>query len=378
MQTALLTGGLWLFLRADGKIEPAWHMALVLALAFLTRPDAAVPIAVIMIFRAIGLIKKPGWLRPLLIEAGILAGFVVGLTLFRLAYYGVPFPNTYYLKVSGVPLGVRLEGGIVYIQPFLTTIAFPLAIALFSALTNWNRRFTLMLSLVLAGLAYQVYVGGDPFVYWRMLVPYAIFLLVVIVSEGFKLTSLAIKERAEKTKKGFPQGSLTARILPTATVLLWVAFLTWHFNWKEREEILLDKKAPTVVANGRNVQIALALADITTPEATLGVTWAGAIPYYAERNAVDFLGKSDKYIAALPPHISPKPSKKKMRTIPGHNKFDLNYSIKKLKPTYVQTMTWAQQDLTDYVRQHYRRVRHRNALLWLRKDSPNVKWDKLE
>ncbi len=68
----------------------------------------------------------------------------------------------------------------------------------------------------------------------------------------------------------------------------------------------------------------LILSEITRPDATIGVFWAGTLPYFARRPSVDMLGKNDDYIARLPAN---RGSLK-----PGHNKFNYDYSLDVLRP----------------------------------------------
>ena len=46
-----------------------------------------------------------------------------------------------------------------------------------------------------------------------------------------------------------------------------------------------------------NSQIGIELRDFTTKDVKIGVLWAGNIGYYSERELIDFLEKSDKFIA---------------------------------------------------------------------------------
>jgi hypothetical protein len=74
----------------------------------------------------------------------------------------------------------------------------------------------------------------------------------------------------------------------------------------------------------------LDLRASTSPEASLGVVWAGAIPYFAHRRAIDFLGKSDVHVA----HVPPRPP-----FVPGHNKWDYAYSVGIEHPDVI-VQTW--------------------------------------
>jgi hypothetical protein len=107
----------------------------------------------------------------------------------------------------------------------------------------------------------------------------------------------------------------------------------------------------------------------------LGVFWAGIIPYYTERYAIDFWGKSDPQVARRLPDLSGKSGWNGMHSVPGHNKYDLTYSIQQLQPTYVQAFFWGQQDLTAWSRDYYVTVQYQTIDLNFRKDDPAVKWE---
>ena len=122
---------------------------------------------------------------------------------------------------------------------------------------------------------------------------------------------------------------------------------------------------------------AIALNDLLRKNATIGVFRAGTVPYYTDFKAIDFLGKSNSYIAHLPPDMSGAVSWFGMHSVPGHNKYDLTYSIIKAKPTYVEGLVWGRQDLTAWAKNSYIKVDYDGVTLYLLKDSPDVYWNKL-
>ena len=125
------------------------------------------------------------------------------------------------------------------------------------------------------------------------------------------------------------------------------------------------------------VNTAIALNQFTSNDATVGVFWAGSIPYYTGRPAADFLGKADAYIAHLPPDFTGSISWNRMSSVPGHNKYDLNYSIKILQPTYIQGFAWGSQNLAEWVADQYVSVECGEVELLLLKNAPSVLWDEL-
>jgi hypothetical protein len=65
----------------------------------------------------------------------------------------------------------------------------------------------------------------------------------------------------------------------------------------------------------------------TPPDTVIAVMWAGAIPYFAHRAAVDLMGKNDPVIARSDPVLR--------LGVPGHTKYDLSHSLGALRPDLV-------------------------------------------
>jgi hypothetical protein len=65
-----------------------------------------------------------------------------------------------------------------------------------------------------------------------------------------------------------------------------------------------------------------------------------------------------------------------MKSVPGHNKYDLNYSIIKLQPTYALCFAWGGQDITQWATTHYVQVQYKGIPLNLLKDSNDVHWER--
>ena len=109
----------------------------------------------------------------------------------------------------------------------------------------------------------------------------------------------------------------------------------------------------------------------------VAVLAAGVVPYYTGRPAHDMLGRTDRYIASLPADLSGAVAWSGMLSVPGHNKYDLDYSIKQLRPTYVEASAWGGQDITEWMPTHYERVSYKGVEMWLLRGSPDVKWELL-
>ena len=154
-------------------------------------------------------------------------------------------------------------------------------------------------------------------------------------------------------------------------------FACFYFNQPFLKELLLIKKPYTTEENIRLVNRAYAIRDLTKETASVGVFWAGIIPFYSERYAIDFLGRSDPEIANLPPDLSGQVSWSGMNSVPGHNKYDLTASIIEKKPTYIQGAKWGGDDVTAWVNRYYVLVSHGGVTIPLLMDSPDVLWEHL-
>ena len=305
------------------------------------------------------------WLKILYAGALYLA-FPIGQTAFRLLYYGHALPNTYTLKLAKFPLSIRLIGGVRFVLPYLGQTALVLALALLASVLDFKRVRLFLLSFLAVALAYQVYVGGDPWPSWRMLAP--------AMPPLFILSMMGCADLAAR----WPAAA-SRRYLATSFVValsLSALFLADH---PFLEDMSVQAPTSAAIANRVNTNTAIAINHMTNPNATVGVIWAGTLPYYVDRRAIDFLGKSDPRIASLNADVSGAVSWSGMTSVPGHNKYDLNYSIVGLMPTYIQAFAWGDQTVKPWVTQHYVRAEYHGIqgtkTLFLQKDSPDVCWE---
>lgn len=386
-----------------------------LALALLTRLDAVIPHVLISTFLL--------WVVPRQAKGAALAvlgaSFVVPLgahTAFRLAYYHEWLPNTYYLKVTGVSLLDRLTRGVkVFMQsygyhlwPYLAAVPGVLL-----ARRSADRRVLLLGALVLFQAAYSIYVGGDA---WEWLGSANRFLVAAMPAVAV-LAGLGIEAIVKDARVRVPAlragalvlaGALAARsvlalwqvspepkvagiwllagglvgaagwwLAPALTRFLaerrpwpavWVAvacavLLTVPANARLGAQWLLDD-AIHVKDDAEAARLGLFLRHSTEPEATIAVTWAGAIPYFAHRHTLDLLGKSDPAIAKGPP-ATPD-------FFPGHNKWNFAYSIGELHPDVVVQFYESTDNNADMARWGYERLANG---MWLRRDTTRVNRD---
>jgi hypothetical protein len=360
---ALLIGVAGVLVVDHGRRESSrpW-LGLVLGLAYATRPDSLPP-ALLLLAADVARSRREGRpLRTALVDGTLLAAIVVGLASFRWMYYGDIVPNTYTLKVTGFPLAARLHDGLVYSRAYMAPSWPLLVVAAAGALTIRGAAPWLFASAACA-ITYQAWVGGDAWYYWRLMAPYTPLLLALAV-----VGALRAARRLGGRFRLSPIGVRVIAVLVTLLPLLWA-------NWPFRDEIAL--RQPTVLAffNGRHIATALALRQIARPPATLGVFSAGVMPYYSGLKGVDFLGKNDRHVAQTTPDLDMDiPAKLPgLRTLVGHNKYDLRYGIVDRAPDYIEGARWGHDDLSTYVAEHY--VLRRGLLL--RKQSPFIDWSQI-
>lgn len=156
---------------------------LILGLATIVRIDMAIPLMVVGIYGFFSATNKTLRLRHVYWCVGTLMLFVGAQTVARLIYYGYPFPNTYYLKMTGFDTWQRMARGAWVTIPTLWHLFWPiLLVGLAAGIKSYrNHRghilksatfqniFNLIFSdlvllpmyIFLAQATYSIYVGGD-------------------------------------------------------------------------------------------------------------------------------------------------------------------------------------------------------------------------
>ena len=281
----------------DGTPRAERFLGMVAALSVLARSDGFITPIVATAFLAL----HRRW-RPAAVTGLATLATAAALTVFRLAYYGWPLPNTYYAKVTGSSLRLRLESGsqrlltILLATGLLFYVAIIAATALRAARAAWRRPrapltwVSFPLSFAAAWLAGFVWVGGDVF--------YDRFLVCLFPMGGYLLLAL-LRERA--------RSSLGALLL-ALTLVMQLARLGVDPRFR-----FTLAKYDYLIELGR-------FLGARHPGALLACDAVGKVPYFSGLRTIDMYGLTDVTIGH-----GRMVERGYFR--PGHGKGDLPYVI---------------------------------------------------
>ncbi len=226
---------------------------------------------------------------------------------FRIMYYGDFLSNTAYLKTAH--WSGRTVAGLRHSFLFGLQYAIPIAFALLGLRSPRGRsRRGVLLGLMACYAAYVAYVGGDAFQNYRFFVP--------ILPVLFLLALCAIEESRLEEGARLALGAVC--VLPLIVPNYPLALLKNTYD-------------------EGNVKIGLLLKQNTAPGCRVADAYAGSVFYFSGRYGIDLLGKSDRHIAR---EVVAGEGRRA-----GHNKFDYDYSIGRLRPDIVIAMFRLPEDL---------------------------------
>ena len=337
-------------LTSKSNYKTAFLLGILISSAILVRFDSLNQVGLIIIYLFYSGIKVNKH-YIYFVPAFCLSISLGALLIFQYNYFGDIFPNTYYLKVEGVTSYDRISLGILTFFDYAVREFSPLLFIVLGGVVYYkklqNKNTFLLLGLFLIQLVYSIYVGGDyaepynrPQVdaanrYITQGMP-ALFILFSLVMVQLIDDLLTIKYRKDT------QVSIALALIIGVATLFIISSEPW-VKWYENN-------APLLKYDIWRTELGLHIKENTDKSATIAVHAAGQIPYYSERRTIDLLGKSDVYIAKLPPAT-------KFR--PGHNKWNYQYSIVKLQPDLVAD-EWG--NLRTFLRTQKNYVRFNNKI----------------
>jgi hypothetical protein len=333
--TLLLVAGLGMACRTLLDPERRDWSAPLLALAYFVRPEGALFLAVTQAARALALwrLDRRRLRQPRTHVLGLVAIASIALHVaWRLWYYGVPLPNTYYAIAAVTPDGWRRglrylaysyeaylraslhlgpSGHAVAANPLL-----PIAMVLLG-LRYWNRARAMLCAAVGFYLGYVVAMGGEGLGTHRFTVP--VFpILYLMMADGVRAVTETIRAVLARLR-----GS--SALVGTAAFVLTLLIAHGQLEPTEREiRKRRDINARSYVAR---VEMAEALCSVLRPGQSIALIPAGIIPYFCMVPTIDMLGLNDAHIgrSRVPLMGAGKAA---------HEKFDGGYVLSR-KPTVV-------------------------------------------
>ncbi len=364
-----------------GALRHWRSLAVVLSLALLLRPD--------MILLAVPCLLFVAWKRGLRrsdAHGWTLTAAIVGLPslsylAFRWIYFGDILPNTYYLKMTGVPLAVRLARGIGSLtEDFLQHSILILAVFFVGAALLARRQSRFLLPAVLVGLhiAYTIYIGSDnkdgTIEGGNRFIAPAIPLVFVVLNSC--LNHIVSFSRDHTTRlSALPDLVKAAQALLVLIVSIQANGLYGHdgagVQWRR---LLFLKDNQFVRPYSHLVRKTRRLESFAKNEAVVAVAAAGIPSYMGNFRMVDMYGYNDSRVARMDsvPELTLQNAD---HFIPGHMKWDLDYLLGTVRPDVIfqvprRLMKASERDATLQERGYFFKRDY-----YFRKDSPHLKFD---
>lgn len=369
----------WLSLGPQQGARKSLVIAAVYALVCLTRPEAVLLVVVCGVFALLRRARAGtlSW-RLLGLQAAVVVGPIAVYQVFRRLYFGQWYANSYLLKLGGLGLMRRLQDGWRFSRSLLAWSGWLAGAVTLVLVWNWLRpspteksdfgtshldRLWEFLIAFLVMVAYQVVVGGDAWPILERFPAPAVVLLII----AFVVVVLQVTWRVFRN----PSGGMI--VLGLALL----GILRFSLGLHRGDVFTLTPLYSDFAA--ANINAGLLVRELTREDATVSSFFAGVVPYYSQRKAIDPLGRVDPYIAALPAHQDAEWGRQ--GSLPGHNKYDLGYSLQTKRPTAIivdawGACTWGRQDLRSWCRENYHLVRVGTVQVLLEKNSPQVRWER--
>ncbi len=304
--TVLLT----VFLHFRSKAAPekkgrAYAAGVACALAGMSRPECGLIFAILFIDRLVEGVTKKNFA---FFHFGLGFSLVYGpFFLWRLMYYGYPFPNTFYAKVGGT--AAQVERGYRYLGNFFRTALLILApaIAAIFAGKGGYRKFGpvgVLAPIAIVQTVYVLMVGGDGLPAYRFLAP---FMPIICL-----LAALGLAAWVQ-----CPWRTLLVSVVIAAHSLV-------HLYYDNQ----LNKRVVTGTVWSSGTVVGEWLRENVPPDTLFATNTAGSIPYYSKLPTIDMLGLNDE-------HIAHRDVKSMGQGQAGHEKGDGKYVLSR-KPDYIQ------------------------------------------
>lgn len=339
---------------------------LLMGIASLVRMDAVVPAAAVL--GMLALVDEPRRFQHVIVGGLIITLFVGAQIGFNSYYYGYPFPNTYYLKLTGFPLIPRVTRGAIVTYRFLMEMnpVLPvLAVVLLVVRRDW--RLTLLGLMLAIVIAYNVWIGGDftetaggsnRFI--AIVMPLFFVLLAYALDLCASFSARSLHDLSFIRKRGASSVLAVLTLIALISLDLPVSNGGLGFGFNDVAtlpcaSLMLVIPPYSFGLSVDSVAESLRVTQITDPSARIMVGGAGVLPYFADRFSIELLGKTDSVIAHEEwKRLGPGPVWQSF--LPGHFKWDYSHSIGAMKPDLIlDLLYWDEAGAQPYL-QNYTRL----------------------
>jgi len=368
--TLLTSISVWLTLKHLETGNFKFSQLLVPSLSLLVRQDALLIFMMIFVYCYINFANS----RKKILFSGISLIFIIigGLELFRWMYFGDLLPNTYYLKMTGYPLLLRLGRGMLVTVKYFVYMA-PVAIfPIYSSIKNRTRENTLLSCLIIVQIAYSTYTGGDAWDWWGGSNRF----ISLIIPMFFILTAISLYDFTKGALYQKFKNSRYINLSYTCMILFSLLITNSLEGPATLRDWLLIEKPFAVRDNEACTKIALTVKPFLKNSGSGLVCTAGVISYFLDSKINDMLGKNDRYIARLPMRVSSGLSRF-YDFNPGHLKWDYSYSIGVQKPDIIIQLWKEPEKAKPFLDKNYQQVKLKNFNFWFSKESKNIFWEKI-
>lgn len=285
-----------------------WIIGGLLVLLALTRPESMLWGVLLLCIRFAYLHyfshTRPTAFRRCLLPASMFLAALAALTIWRMYYFGYPFPNTFYAKVSAHPLD-NLKAGLQYLIGYVLhdnpLIIFMLVLMIyavyrflkFRAYDTYQVPIAVLSTVCLLNFVFPLLTGGDHFYLGRMLQPLMPLTLMLFTVLLFQ----TVQVKPEGTSDRILQGALAGSVLFMAMLLPDQFRFYRYFSGGAplQYEFYLAR-------HGRETGYQMSrFFEGQNPLPVWGVVCAGGIAYRYEGKTLDLLGLNNVAMA----HASP-------------------------------------------------------------------------
>lgn len=257
---------------------------------------------------------------------------IAALLSWRYYYFHDLLPNTYYLKLTGMPLNPRLRRGAHTLYEFLgrspVFIAMATTLGLWAAVRSLPARLLLLCCAV--AWSYNVWVGGD--VWEESDILRSNRFLIVGIPPLLCAMTLGLARLKTLIAERWP--GRTARMFFVSCIALTCCasngLLGSQSSAALRRILILDPP-DQVEANSQIFNAVQGLSAILRPKATIATVWAGIPAYFSNYKLVDVLGYNDRHIARME-SVTHFDLTNYVMYRPGHIKWDWSYVVSQYHP----------------------------------------------